>query len=670
MNHPVDMPLVPESLSGRLERIQGGGSLSKADRFVAHEVGDGLLFVFPPGTLEPFAWITLDLILDGETLVVWDLLLKEGEKGRCFRASFGALTHCQARLRLPLAAVNQNVWIQGREGGLLKLQFWNDVVDLSKVDRMEIRISRKDQSPTRWCMTPPRVTKEEPPRLREPLLPEGPLLDRFGQSRQRQWPGKIENEGALVRQIRQTFQDARSAGWPASLSRWGGWRERQFAATGFFRVQNDGRRWWLVDPDGCAFWSCGPDCVCPDVTAACGDLLTALEEAPGPASPNEDLVFPRDATGQVQGVNFLALNLRRTFGPSWHKEWKEAMPGHLRHLGFNTVANWSDWRAASDRGFPYVLPLNPRFDRTPMVFRDFPDVYDPSFAQDAAAFAESLRTTAADPAMIGYFLMNEPSWGFSTLLPAEGMLINAPTCRTRRAFAEWLRDKYGCDQAFAEAWGINAGFAEVADGPWTHPLGVRAHPDLEAFSAVMAQKFFGELAAACRRVDANHLNLGIRCYTVPEAWLVDSMRSFDVFSFNCYDEVVPSERMAALCATLGMPALVGEWHFGALDRGLPATGIGRVATQEARGIAYRRYVEDAAYRTWCVGVHWFTLYDESTLGRGDGENYQIGFIDVCHGLYSEIAAAARTSHGRLYDVADGREAPFGEVPEYLPKLFL
>jgi hypothetical protein len=29
----------------------------------------------------------------------------------------------------------------------------------------------------------------------------------------------------------------------------------------YFRVQKEGDGWWLVDPDGHAFWSNGPDCV-------------------------------------------------------------------------------------------------------------------------------------------------------------------------------------------------------------------------------------------------------------------------------------------------------------------------------------------------------------------------------------------------------------------------
>ena len=118
------------------------------------------------------------------------------------------------------------------------------------------------------------------------------------------------------------------------------------------------------------------------------------------------------------------------------------------------------------------------------------------------------------------------------------------------------------------------------------------------------------------------------------------------------------------------PVMIGEWHFGALDVGLPASGIGHVRDQAARGQAYRIYLEDAAAKPWCVGVHWFTLYDESALGRFDGENWNIGFLDVCNRPYEELCKAARASHERMYEVAMGRVEPYDEEPEYLPMLFL
>jgi hypothetical protein len=166
------------------------------------------------------------------------------------------------------------------------------------------------------------------------------------------------------------------------------------------------------------------------------------------------------------------------------------------------------------------------------------------------------------------------------------------------------------------------------------------------------------------------LNLGIRYYTVPPAWALDGMRHFDVFSMNCYRQKLPAEEMAHISQVLNQPIMIGEWHFGALDAGLPASGIGHVPTQVDRGQAFRLYVEDAAAKPWCIGAHYFILYDQSAIGRFDGENYNIGFLDVCNRPYEPLAAAARLSHERLYPVAAGKVPPFEDTPEYLPMLFM
>jgi hypothetical protein len=139
---------------------------------------------------------------------------------------------------------------------------------------------------------------------------------------------------------------------------------------------------------------------------------------------------------------------------------------------------------------------------------------------------------------------------------------------------------------------------------------------------------------------------------------------------NCYRERVPADEVAQIETLLGMPIMVGEWHFGALDVGLPAGGIGHVRDQAARGQAYCVYVETAAALPSCVGVHYLTLYDESALGRFDGDNWNIGFLDVCNRPYELLAAAARASHERMYAVAAGQVDAYDDLPEYLPKLFL
>jgi hypothetical protein len=60
--------------------------------------------------------------------------------------------------------------------------------------------------------------------------------------------------------------------------------------------------------------------------------------------------------------------------------------------------------------------------------------------------------------------------------------------------------------------------------------------------------------------------------------------------------------------------MIGEFHFGATDRGLPATGIQGAADQTQRGVAYRHYVENGLARPEVVGLHYFPVERPARAG--------------------------------------------------------
>ena len=435
------LTLIPGDYVGALEPQPNPAPLENARWYTARDVGDGLLYTFPKGALTAACYLTADLLLDGKNLAVFVLKLHEGENGPTFKLIFGLLAQCSARLRLPVEATRQNRWRYPREGAWLKVMCAGERVDVCKVDRITLSVLRKGDENVRWCLTPLRVTTEAPPLITKPLLPKGPLLDALGQSTLHDWPEKSRSREEVTKRLRAQLEAAPTHRPPERFSHWGGFMGERFEATGFFRTHHDGRRWWLVDPDGHAFWSAGQNRVAPSIGTAFEGLEDALSWPPEP-----DHCFGTGQDGQ-RTVDYLVANLTRAFGKDWHERWAEVALSQLRRMGFNTVANWSDWRVAKAAGFPYVRPLQPTFQNTPKIFRDFPDVFHPNFAQDAAAFAEALLETADDPAFIGYFLMNEPTWGFASETPAEGMLFNTAECATRRGarrlFAGALRGRHG-----------------------------------------------------------------------------------------------------------------------------------------------------------------------------------------------------------------------------------
>ena len=142
-----------------------------------------------------------------------------------------------------------------------------------------------------------------------------------------------------------------------------------------------------------------------------------------------------------------------------------------------------------------------------------------------------------------------------------------------------------------------------------------------------------------------------------------------MFTINSYSDRIP-EAFGEISDRLDVPIMISERHFGSLEAPLAGMPNCVVETEAERSDAVRIYQEDVAAKPWCVGTHYFTLYDKSSLGRPDGENYNQGVVDTTNALYEETADGVRTAHERLYRVADGELDPFDDEPDYLHDLYL
>ena len=72
------------------------------------------------------------------------------------------------------------------------------------------------------------------------------------------------------------------------------------------------------------------------------------------------------------------------------------------------------------------------------------------------------------------------------------------------------------------------------------------------------------------------------------------------------------------------------------------------ANQEERAATYRRYLESALRDPRIVGAHWHQYCDDVPTGRFDGENFQIGWVDVCDTPYPETIEAVRWVGDNMY----------------------
>lgn len=654
------MELEPTGTTAGISASDGRTPIDGATWYTSSSVGDSITYDLGDERLPEQGFLSFDLLVDESFDGQFKLTLHEATSGsildrigealgvrrdeeRQVRLLFQLLPQCRGRVRLALDRVNDNVYELDRAGAVQKPVIGGRV-DLSEVSKVTLTVIGKDYGTLRWCQTPLRVTDAEPEPIRDPELPEGPLVDELGQSTIHDWPGQTETEAQLRDRIDSQVDEASRWSRPPSYSRWGGWSDREFEATGYFRLERDDR-WWLVDPDGHPFFSTGVNRVHPVQEGWYEGLEDALSWLPEPSSEGPTVHDP-----DRKVVNYLGANWRRARGSTWHDDWWSTTVSLLTDAGVNSIGNWSDWEQARGGDVPYVRSLEPTFEETPTIMPSFPDVYDPAFESEAREQAQALSSTASDPALLGYFVDNEPEWLFLRELPAAGMLYRTESCAAREEFAAFLRDRH---DDLGDAWEADVSFEHVEHGRWTRALPDAATEDLEAFSAEMTTRLYRTLCDACADADPNHLNLGLRLQTPPPEWAHPAMRDFDVISINSYSKRIPKEAFATLSEGLDAPLLIGEWSFGALDAGLPSPGLCQVDDQSARATAVRAYLEDAASSPWCVGAHYYQCYDQSFVGREDGENFNMGLLDVCHRPYEEVLDGLNEAHQRLYEVASG-----------------
>jgi hypothetical protein len=493
--------------------------------------------------------------------------------------------------------------------------------------------------------------------LPQPYPPlEDPVIDKFGQRTDKDWPGKIENEVDLVAQNLEHEILVTGSSYPGEWSKYGGWKDKRFKPTGFFRTQHDGIRWWLVDPEGYAFLSVGVDCIRLTSSGPVNGIEDLFEWLPGENDPvfSEALSVNRN----MKNMDFYRSNLIRIYGDKWKEKWSMITARLMREYRVNTVGNWSDVAFARENRIPYVLPLN-RFPTTRVqLYRDFPDVFSEEFLKISEEFARQLIDYKDDPYMVGYFLRNEPQWAFGYHNLAYEMFGTNQESVTKDEFIRWIGEKYNSNvEQFNKAWALNLqDFKSLRSMTFKEYPSEKADSDFYAFSTIMVKRYIDLPCDEVTKIDRNHLNLGMRYAWISSDLLYKAGERFDVFSINGYGYNPPAT--AEISKISGKPVMIGEFHHGAVDRALPATGITGVLNQEQRAAAYRNYIEQGFSRPELVGMHYFQWIDQPYYGRFDGENYNIGVVTLNNIPYPELTEAMKITNERIYKVGTGEAEPY------------
>ena len=580
--------------------------------------------------------------------VTGNVALKPGELKRCV---------VPLRRQLPAALADKLFGMRGYPGGYTK----EDGLDASKITQLIIFVSRPQvdhafqlgdiqasgvHEQANWlAMTPDEFF---------------PMIDRFGQFMHKQWPGKTLSKDELQQDVDTELAELSRHPGPEDWDQYGGWkRGPQLEATGYFYPTKHDGKWWLVDPEGRLFWSHGVDCVSfSQGTTPITDREFYFDGLPAEDDPLAAFYgrgswaphgYYQDK-GAYRTFNFAGANLMRKYGSEWAQKAGEMSHRRLRSWSMNTIANWSDSQIYLSHKTPYVVSAGSfgakSIEGSTGYWGKFPDPFDPSFRQSLARRMNGERDkSAGDPWCIGYFVDNELGWGDELSL-ATATLASPPEQAAKKVFQEDLKAKYATIDKLNDNWGTTHESWDALLASRTPPDAEKARDDLVAFYTRIAEEYFRVCREVVKQVAPNNLYLGCRFAWVNDRGAEAAAQYCDVIGYNLYRDDIAD---FTLPSGVDKPVIVGEFHFGALDRGMFHTGLRPTASQDARAEAYRDYVTGALKNPCLVGTHWFQYGDQATTGRGDGENYQIGLVDICDRPYPETIRAVREVGDSMYE---------------------
>jgi len=630
-------------------------------------------------------------VLEEHSVAMMVRFFLPGEKTERQSIRFGLLPGVKTLVCFDLNWMDNGSIFTNRTPGTLKLVIHGLRTDIADVDIVELGVEETFHD-VRVRFEGFYLTDTKP---EEFPLPDLKLVDEFGQWKTKEWPGKIQNMDELKAAMKSN-EGPGEYPFP-QWNKWGGDSTRKLKeGTGFFSThKTEDGRWHLVDPDGYDYFSLGPCGTRPGDMCRIDNFEKLCDWLPDPEDPDYKEFYDigvRRRTAYMEPdsykfFNFVRSNLFKVYGADWYVKWEEISYNILMKNGINSQGNFpmlgiSDQRSPHSRinipegvipkkKLPYVREITGFPATDTLIFRDFPDVLSPEYKEKCEAYAKTLEDWKDDPWLIGYFLRNEPEYNFVPgLAIANEVLHNPASTYCRVGLINFLLGRYGDISKLNAAWKSN--FESFYD--FEKPIDdcITEYPDsekdLREYSVFLIREYIRIPSVACRAIAPNHLNLGLRWSQADNLDMMAGWEYFDVFSVNCY-YFDPTEMMDFIKdAGVDLPIMIGEYHCGALDMGLPATGLKGVENQEERGVMWRLFVEKCAAHPYGVGAHWFQYNDQFCLGRFDGENYQIGMVDMCMQPHVELVKAAKETSAILYDVKNGKVAPYDRFPKSIPMI--
>jgi len=341
-------------------------------------------------------------------------------------------------------------------------------------------------------------------------------------------------------------------------------------------------------------------------------------------------------------------------------DWTSETRRRLFAWGFNSAGGWA--LPPDTLQLPTIVNLElGRLAR----FHWF-DPFDPATEQRMNALARELvGPYRGSPYRIGYFSDNEVGWWAGALFvfysakPADSF--------TKQRWVELLRRHYGGD------WSrFTADFLPPADADsWEtllattqrtrmRPGGAGIHAVRE-WTGIVAERYYALAERAIRSADPDALYFGDRLPIYYDPAAVRAMAShvdaiatnYNVDSGDGWISDYFFDGLRKL--TGGKPILISEWFFAARENRTGNRNNGHlmtVATQSERAVGAAAATLNFAAIPEVIGSHWFQYYDHPRGGRGDGEDYDFGLVDIDNQPYQQLTSDLAIANRRAAGVHD------------------
>ncbi|MBU2918825.1 agarase [Psychrosphaera sp. F3M07] len=538
------------------------------------------------------------------------------------------------------------------------------------------------------------------------------VLDKFGQNAQSKTQLHIDNSAQLLVRSHAELKELENASPDPLRSKFGGYNAGpQLKATGYFRTEKVNGKWWMVDPEGYVYFSHGPanvrmanlstltgvDFKNDNVRYRSPDELTP-EDSMGIVNISDNVRESRYISSQLrkdlfewlpeysdklakhysyrrstlkgavphgETFNFYRANLERKYGDDFMESWYDVTLARMKNWGFTSFGNWVDPNFYGKKQVPYFAngwiigdfqTLSGKVNHWGLM----PDPYDPVFANRARATIEAIaKDINNSPWCAGIFIDNEKSWGEreGSVEARYGIILdalskNASQSPAKAAFSKHLKAKYKNIDHLNQSWQTTiANWTALDKGVEFTQFSQAQIADLSKMLELLGEQYFIVVHNTLEEVLPNHLYMGARManWGMPDEIIKASTTYSDVLSFNIYEDGMQDHYWKFL-EDVDLPVVVGEFHIGtATDSGMFNPGIVHASDQKDRARKYKAYMQSLLTKPYMVGAHWFQYVDEPITGRAlDGENANIGFVNVTDTPYPELIKAVKEVTGKMY----------------------